>query len=628
MNKLYYFITIILSSLMLMGCSSNESGIVDEGDDNTQEPPIVEGEIAPHPRLLLKKGEEGKVFDLVVKNESFHTAHMYILEYADKVLALEPQTYKLTGKRLLAVSTEVLTRVYFLSYMYRMTGDVKYAARAEKEMLAVAAFKDWNHEQHFLDVGEMTMAVAIGYDWLYDYMSEETKQILRNAIVEKALIPSKNSKWAWFYNRESNWNQVCNGGLVLGALAIYEDEPELAQEIIDKAKETIHNGHACYTGGGAYPEGFSYWGYGTGFEVTMLTAMQTAFGTDYGISNDEDFMNSPYFMLYATAPTGSCYNYSDCGKTVPMQPAMYWFAAKTNNPSLLIYELDYLKEVKKRVGSDNDKLLPNVMIFAKELDLNNVNEPEGNYWVSNGHKPLFIYRSGWNDSSDAFLGVVGGKANQSHGHMDAGSFVYEKSGVRWAMDLGLQSYNSLESQGIKLSDMGQNGQRWEVFRLGKDGHSVIVINGKNLKVDGNPQIDETFSDANKKGAMLDLSSLYSDDVKKVTRTVYLDERNDLHVKDYFETNGKKADVQWMMVTVDSAKKIGNEFMIEKDGKRMLMSVKVNQGDLFPLAKRLENNDEALHSYDEANPGTCRLGYSVTLPANGKYEIEVTLTEIK
>ena len=627
MNKLYYAIAFLLSSFIFFNCSEKDVTIEDNDGDGGNNNEIVEGELAPHPRLLLNKGEESKLFDLVVKNESFHTAHMYILEYSDKVLTQEPQKRVLTGKRLLSVSREVLTRVYFLSYIYRVTGIEKYAKRAEEEMLAAAAFEDWN-PSHFLDVAEMTTAIAIGYDWLYDYLSDETKSILRTAIVEKALIPSENSSYAWFYDRESNWNQVCNTGLVLGALAIYEDEPERAQKIIDKGIQTIQEyGHKCYQPNGAYAEGFSYWGYGTGFEVMMITALETALGTDYGIPNDEAFMRSPYFMLYETAPTGFCYNFGDCGRTIPLQSGMYWFAAKTNNPSLLIYELDYLKEVKKRLGSDDDRLLPNVFIFSKDLDLNNIQEPTENTWISGGHKPLYIYRTGWNDTNDAFLGVVGGKANQSHGHMDAGSFVYEKSGVRWAQELGLQSYNTLESAGVDLNDMSQNGQRWNVFRIGKNGHSVIVINNKNLLVDGDPQIDETYSEDNMKGVKMDLSSLYSSDVERVTRTVYLDEKNNLHVKDYFKTSSKKADVQWMMVTVDNTTKVGNDFIIEKDGKRMLMSVKVNQGDIFPIAKRLENNDDALASYDQENPETCRLGYTVTLPTSGEYEIEVTLTEL-
>jgi hypothetical protein len=37
-------------------------------------------------------------------------------------------------------------------------------------MLAAAAFSDWN-PSHFLDVAEMTAALAIGYDWLYEEVS-------------------------------------------------------------------------------------------------------------------------------------------------------------------------------------------------------------------------------------------------------------------------------------------------------------------------------------------------------------------------------------------------------------------------------------------------------------------------
>ncbi len=52
---------------------------------------------------------------------------------------------------MLAVSREALTRIYFLSYAWRMTGDDRYARRAEREMLNVCAFPDWN-SSHFLDV--------------------------------------------------------------------------------------------------------------------------------------------------------------------------------------------------------------------------------------------------------------------------------------------------------------------------------------------------------------------------------------------------------------------------------------------------------------------------------------------
>ena len=56
-----------------------------------------------------------------------------------------------------------------------MTGDKRYALRAQKEMIAAAAFDDWN-PSHFLDVAEMTTALAFGYDWLYDELDPQARE--------------------------------------------------------------------------------------------------------------------------------------------------------------------------------------------------------------------------------------------------------------------------------------------------------------------------------------------------------------------------------------------------------------------------------------------------------------------
>ena len=57
-------------------------------------------------------------------------------------------------------------------------------------------------------------------------------------------------------NRDNNWNQVCNAGMVFGALAIQEDYPELATEVIDRAFESISISMEAYGPDGAYPEGY------------------------------------------------------------------------------------------------------------------------------------------------------------------------------------------------------------------------------------------------------------------------------------------------------------------------------------------------------------------------------------
>ncbi|MFR4025483.1 MAG: hypothetical protein ACLTZY_06940 [Alistipes indistinctus] len=110
--------------------------------------------------------------------------HTATLGEADRIITLPVSERIKTGMRLLAVSRENLRRIFILSYAYRMTGQEKYLVRAEQEMLKAASFSDWN-PSHFLDVGEMTMALGVGYDWLYPALSEASRRTIREAIVKK-----------------------------------------------------------------------------------------------------------------------------------------------------------------------------------------------------------------------------------------------------------------------------------------------------------------------------------------------------------------------------------------------------------------------------------------------------------
>ena len=50
---------------------------------------------------------------------------------------------------MLNTSREALYRIFMLSYAYRTTGELKYAERAEKEMLYMAGYDNWNPEHFF-----------------------------------------------------------------------------------------------------------------------------------------------------------------------------------------------------------------------------------------------------------------------------------------------------------------------------------------------------------------------------------------------------------------------------------------------------------------------------------------------
>lgn len=217
------------------------------------------GKIAPHPRLLLPAGGEEAIRKAIAEYPPLATVHQRIMELCDRTLTEPPVERIKEGKRLLAISRIALKRIYYLSYAYRMTGDKKYAHRAEQEMLAVSRFTDWN-PTHFLDVGEMVMALAIGYDWLYDSLQPDTRRVVREAIIAKGFDAAKNTRHAWFYTAKNNWNSVCNSGLAYGALALFEEIPEVSKGIIEKCMETNPKAMVGYGPDGGYPEGFGYWG--------------------------------------------------------------------------------------------------------------------------------------------------------------------------------------------------------------------------------------------------------------------------------------------------------------------------------------------------------------------------------
>ena len=167
---------------------------------------------APHPRLLMTKADEASIKASVKGNGFWRQVDSLLMKAANGALSLPAPQRIVTGRRLLDVSRETLRRVLLLGYAFRMTGDSRYAQRAEQELLSVSAFSDWN-PSHYLDVAEMTTAVAVGYDWLFDIMSNDTKETIRKAIINKGLKPSFDAQCNGWLQKENNWNQVCNSAI-------------------------------------------------------------------------------------------------------------------------------------------------------------------------------------------------------------------------------------------------------------------------------------------------------------------------------------------------------------------------------------------------------------------------------
>jgi hypothetical protein len=563
----------------------------------------------------MLNGEESLVRETLASEYIWRSAGTFILTECDKILTKPPVERVLIGRRLLDKSNEALRRIFFLSYAWRMTSDSKYLERAEQEMLAVSGFSDWN-PSHFLDVAEMTMAVAIGYDWLFDNLSAGSRSTIRTAIVEKGLKPSLNSSYNWFVNSSNNWNQVCNAGMTFGALAVYEDEQELAGQIIERALTSLDLPLEEYDPDGAYPEGYGYWGYGTSFHVMFLSAMKKAFGDLYDLPVSEGFLKTAGYYENMTGPAGNPFNYSDCGTGASLNPAMFWFANELEDPSKLWSERYHILNR----SMPNNRLLPAVLLWCKGMTFNQITAPEENIWVGQGDNPVAIMRTSWTDPDAIYAGLKTGSPSVNHGHMDAGSFIMDAKGERWVMDFGMQDYNSLESAGVNLWNMGQTSTRWDVFRYNNLAHNTLTINNQYQKVSGKATVISYSGQADLLNAVTDMSSVYAGYLKKSVRGLAIVDNQYVMVRDEIETAASEALIRWNLVTSATVTITGsNTAELVRNGKKLILKVTGNADIIMKTWSTVPPN-----SWDAANPGTIMTGFETTIPANTNISLTVLL----
>ncbi|PCJ63480.1 MAG: heparinase [Planctomycetota bacterium] len=576
-----------------------------------------------HPRLLINKATLEEIKLRVKKDPQFKGAYKRLIDIAEVILKTKPGVRKMKGKRLLDASRTVLKRVLFLSLAYHFTGDKKMLERAKEEMLAAAAFSDWN-PSHFLDVAEMTTGMALGYDWLFDSLDKKSKAIIKKAIINKGLKAylTGYSKKKWWIRTENNWNQVCNGGITLGALAILEDEPALTEKILRITIKHLPIAMKEFAPHGVYPEGPTYWKYGTTYNVLMIGALESALGSDFGLIRQKGFLKSADFILHTTAPSGRIFNYSDSWSLSKAPEVLLWFAKKRNDRSILwsfFKNFDHTVEKIKINAKQSNRFFPLFFIWADSLKV--PAPPTIKHWKGDGVTPVAAHRSGWKDENETYVGLKGGSPGSNHAHMDIGSFIVESEGVRWAIDLGMQSYFSLESKGIKLWDKSQGSQRWSVFRTNNFSHNTLVVDGKKQKVKGKGVITNFKSTGPSPYTILNMSSVYKDQLASTIRGVYLSENRSVVIQDEIKGLNKPSSVRWGMMTKAIVKiKNNKELILQQNGQELCVKI-ISPSN---VTWKVIDAEKPKRDYDAINKNAKMIIFTVKLKASESKTITVQL----
>ncbi|MFA6507415.1 MAG: heparinase II/III family protein [Treponemataceae bacterium] len=571
---------------------------------------LVGSALPAHPRLIATAADWNALPERRRVDADLDGLCKALITDAEATLSLPPLEHKLIGRRMLNVSREYIRRALLRSFAWRTTGDVRFLERARGELATVVAFTDWN-PSHFLDVAEMSAGVAITYDWLYADLSETERKAAREALLKNALVPARNGHKT--LKMKNNWSQVCSGGLALAALAVADEESELSDTVLSNIKANIGIGLAAYAPDGVYPEGPSYWAYGTQYTTLLVAALRSALGTDWDIMKTPGLEASARFFAFATAPSGKFFNFADSGENSFLAPPLWYLAAETGNAELIDAQRRFLVAGKKGTGNERfAALIPFSWVSAKTAPSAAVSL----HFHGRGDNPLAVWRSGWKSRADRYFAIKAGGAGVNHGHMDGGSFVLEQNGVRWAEDLGMQDYESLESKGVDLWNRKQNSDRWKVFRIGADSHNSLVVGDAPHRAEGLAKINR----ADEAGAEIDLSPIFPPgtlatairEVKILPDSIVLIDR----------ITGARpgTSVRWTMATRTEVETAENRATL-RSGKAALtvnfsgLGVKLSARDI----------EKGPGLYDAPNPGFKQLVAEGAVGADGKWELLTRLS---
>ncbi|MEA2715216.1 MAG: hypothetical protein QOG91_244 [Candidatus Parcubacteria bacterium] len=565
--------------------------------------------LSGHPRLLASQSDFEQLKIRAASDPILIAWHQKLKVVGDQALLEPPSIYDIPdGLRLLAVCRQVLGRIETLALLYRIDGDQKYLDRARAELDAAANFKDWN-PRHFLDTAEMTRAFAIGYDWLYDAWTPEERVRWSTAIVEKGLKPGLmcyhgTTMYQNFPNVENNWNQVCNGGIGLGALAVADLEPAISCEILCNAINSIKISMAGFAPAGGTREGPSYWNYGTDYNVIFMAALKTALGSDFGLSSMDGFKDTGQFPIYMTGPFGLAYNYADASEYRIHAPQLLWLAGNYSQPEFMKFEvstalpkpLDLLWYRTPVTGT-----LPNQLLCGLPLD---------KYFPG---AEVTTFRSSWNNRNALFVGLKAGDNKVAHGHLDLGSFLVDALGKRWAVDIGGDDYN--------LPGYWSTN-RWTYYRLRAEGHNALVIDpglGPDQDPNAEAKITRFVSTPTNAFAITDLSSAYghplsdvryaSDayDAISVRRGIKLPNRKSVVIEDEISA-GRPRDVWWFMQTPASVviDQTGTSAILTQDNVSMMARIASPANAKFTVMDAVPLPQTPHPLKQTANPGLRKL----------------------
>ena len=621
---------------------------------------------AGHPRVLADSATFAGLHDKYSIDSEVKKAVDRIISFADIFVNTSQRPYAKYGMtddvRMLSPIYDCGNTVITCAFAWQYTHDEKYAQRAWKEIEYFcndSAWPDWNPYQ-MLGIGEAMYNCAIAYDWLYDYLNETQKAEIRRALQDKA--------WRHYWNdingvsykdadgkrdhcpyvsadeelersliwrelqRNNNWSFVIHGGAVMSAVAVFDEMPDEASEMISVAVDDCVNAFEGFAPDGAWFEGSSYWGYSIEFAANMLSTLEVALGSDYGLG-DMPGMRSTGGYMFAMLGPGGTFNFSDSDESFRPTAEMFYLAGRHKDGALFKRTYDYYVSNRIQLGynpltaitSENPASMSKSVLWYSSFNSQEQNILKKDYYFRDVETATL--RSSYLDNAN-FIGIHGGKNDDPHSHVDSGTFVLDYEGERFAMDLGKDNY-----------DISGGNYR---YRYNVQGHNCIVFDPETLEESqnasnnfsggqvrwNNAKITKFGSGTGTAFAVCDLSDTYPN-VSSYLRGVKLtNNRNEFVIRDEFTLNKVAQDMYWFMHT-DAEIVLSSDrrsAVLTKNGKSLTVKILSAGGEFEILpAKGLPGTAVAYYDGQDgaySNDGVQKLSIHLKNLNTGSYVISV------
>ena len=460
-----------------------------------------------HPRLLVASAAAlGAAFAPAPADALRAAARAHLLELAEGALASAPPTrdgalnFHHTARRSLGVILDTAAA-------FAASGDARFLARAAAELGAVCAFAEWGAGEAFLDVAEMAVGVALGFDWLHAHLEPPLRAACEAALVRCCLAHARavyvdavrpegaekdlSTHTVGWVNQPHNWNQVCNAGMIAAALALGDsadaETRALARVALSGALLSLPRAMRAYAPDGAFPEGPQYYSFGTSFNVLALAMLRSALGGDAGLAAAHGALGASVdWRRHVESPTGLAFNYADNGQAILNADAfLSWLGAAYDLPHARAFARAQLarKVAPAADGRDGtgarkgwakfDRLFALHLLWlpaAEEAAAAAAAPPPPLDALFRGIAELALFRAAWGAPRALWAGLKGGRNGHNHGHLDLGSFMLDALGQRWAVDFGSDDYNL-----PKYNSRREGGPRWRYLRPSNRGHNTLTL---------------------------------------------------------------------------------------------------------------------------------------------------------